>query len=94
MKITEMIEGAGKLKDAMQAGKEVKNPASWKEAQVTGSRVFYILALIIFGLKMAGVELPLTDEQIVVISGAIATVLGVINEVITTVSSKKIGATK
>jgi len=38
--------------------------------------------------------LPLSDEQIVVISGAIATVLGVINEVITTVSSKKIGATK
>lgn len=94
MKLGDMLEGIGKLKDAMEAGKQVADPTSWKQAQVTVSRIVAILGLIVFGLRINGVELPMTDEQLASVAGGIAAILGVVNEVMTTVSTKKIGVEK
>lgn len=78
---------------ALQAGKMIDKPAKWKNIQNTTNALVALLSLMVIGLKFAGIELPLTDEQIVEIAGSIAVILGIANQVVTTITTKKVSIT-
>jgi hypothetical protein len=77
---------------AMSKGKEIINPATWKDRQRTTSIVVALLGVSFLGLRFSGVELPVSDEDVAQISAGIAAILGATNHVVTTISSKKVGS--
>jgi hypothetical protein len=76
---------------AMQAGQEITNPETWKNAQTTTNSVAAILSIGITLLRLKGVDLHLTDDSLITMAGGVAAILGVVNGIITTISSKKVG---
>ena len=66
--------------------------AAWKNGQITGSIVAGLLAAIVAASKAFGIDLPISDEQLVTIGGAIVAIVGMfINPAITTATSTKVG---
>lgn len=76
---------------ALKAGQELKDPAKWKSRQNTTNAVAGALAGILALLRLAGVDLVLTDNQLAAIAEAGAVILGVINLFLTTATTQKIG---
>ncbi len=83
-----------KLIKALQAGQELKDPAKWKKGQNLTNAVAAVLAGLIAVLKFGGIEIPVTDEQLVEMSSIVAAILAVVNGYITTASTQKIGVSK
>ena len=79
------------LISAVKAGQELRDPASWKNRQNTTNAVAGILAGGAALLRLAGVDLHLTDEQLVAIAEVGAVILGAVNLFLTTATTKKIG---
>ena len=77
--------------DALEAGKELANATTWKKGQVLGSRLTVFLVAAIGIARAFGHDFGLTDEQMVTLGTAIAGLVGVLNEVATTVSTSRIG---
>lgn len=74
---------------AFKAGKEIADPAGWKNI---GNLTRSIASVLSVGLVLYRIfigELPITDEQIITISGAIATLLMVGSNILTVVTTKK-----
>jgi hypothetical protein len=79
---------------ALQAGQVIENPASWKNVQKTTSALVVLLSAGVAVLKAFGVDLHVTDEQLVGIATVIGAVLGAVNAIITVVTTDKIGVMK
>jgi hypothetical protein len=77
---------------AMQRGKEIANPKMWKDVQNTTNVLASLLGVVVFALKIFGVDLPFTDKELLVVAGAIAAILGLANKVLTTITSRKVGS--
>ena len=77
--------------DAFTAGKELANATTWKKGQVLGSRLTVFLVAVVGVARAYGYDFGLTDAQMVSIGTAIAGLVGVLNEVATTVSTSRIG---
>jgi len=78
---------------AFQAGQELQNPETWKQAQLLTSAFTGILVGGVGVAKLFGVEVPLDDAQAQQIAGGVVALLGVFgvcNYVATVVSTKKI----
>jgi len=76
---------------ALQAGKIISNPAEWKHKQNITSALVAILGFILAVLPFVGVKLEISAEDVAMLAGGIAAILGVLNGVITTATSKKVG---
>jgi len=85
-----LIKSIGQFKEALEAGQQVSNPKTWKNASITANQIAFILTTIILGLKVIDVELPVTDEVIIIISGALAGLLQAANIILTIVTTKKL----
>jgi len=85
----------GKLLAALNVfrkGQVVANPAAWKNGQITGSVLAGFLGALVAGAKTFGYNLPLTDDQLLTIGGAIVAIAGLfLNTTATVVSSDKVG---
>jgi len=79
---------------AMRHGKEIANPATWKNRQNTINLLMSLAGVAVFLLKFAGLEFEITDEQLLIVATGIATILGGVNSIMTTASSSKIGLKK
>jgi hypothetical protein len=86
-----MIEAIRKIMKAMEVGEELKDPAKWKNTQDTATLVSVIIAAIISVAKLAGYELPINDDQLVVIAGIVASCLGLANSYLIKATSRKVG---
>ena len=80
-----------KLIEALQAGKELANPAGWKNRQTTMNLLVAVLSLLLLALRIAGIDLQLSDDQLTGIAEAVAVILGLVNMFLTTATSKKVG---
>jgi len=80
-----------KLIEALKAGKELANPASWKNRQTTMNLLVAVLSLLLLALRMAGIDLQLSDDQLTGTAEAVAVILGLFNMFLTTATSKKVG---
>jgi uncharacterized membrane protein len=76
---------------ALQAGKIISNPAEWKHKQNVTSALIAVLGFILAALPLVGVKLEISAEDVAAIAGGIAIILGVLNGIITTATSKKVG---
>jgi hypothetical protein len=92
MNIIDAIKSIGQIKDAMQAGKEVADPKGWKQLTVTANKIAVIIGAILMGLRLAGIDVPLIDnETITLITTALAMLLLAGNNISAMITSKKVG---
>lgn len=84
-----MLSFLSALWNAMHKGEEVADPAKWKNHQITANAVGgFLLALVAIAKLAFKVEIPFTDQDSLVVGGAIVTLF---NVVYTMVTSKKVG---
>lgn len=74
-----------------EAGKSVANPAAWKMGQVTGGIVAAFLGACLVAAKVMGYDIPLDNESLVQIGGAIVAVFGLFNAGTTVATTKTLG---
>ena len=72
-------------------GQAVADPVLWKKSQITGGMITGLLAAMVGLVRAFGYALPLTDDQLVQIGGAVIAVWGVLNSGATLASTKLIG---
>lgn len=82
---------AGEFKRALEAGQEVADPKKWKDIGLMANRLALIATAVITLLKSAGIDLPVSDEAIILVSGVLAGLLCLANIVLTVATSKKMG---
>lgn len=74
--------------DLFRKGSAVANPTAWKNHQVTATMVGVVIMAIVQLAKALGYALPIDDDTATAIAGG---VIGVVNIVLTYVSSDKVG---
>lgn len=79
-----MVKIGFQLISALKVGHELSQPGAWKKKQVWINLLTGLVALAF----SFGIEIPLVDSEIVLLSGAIVAVLNVI---LTMATTKKIG---
>lgn len=79
------------LPEVLKQGKVVADPVAWKSGQITVSYLAGFLGLIISIIKVFGIEVPVTDDQLTAIAGGALAVFGIFNPVVTVASTDKIG---
>ena len=86
-----MMEKLGAFWNVFRKGQAVANPEAWKHGQITAGMVAALLAAAVALGKAFGYALPVSDDQLVEIGGAIVTVFGVYQSATTVISSEKVG---
>lgn len=76
---------------ALRKGKELKQAGALKDIQNVTLIMTAILSATISVLRVLGVDLHMTDKDIVVAAGGIASLLFVGSSVVTSISSSKAG---
>jgi len=76
---------------AFKAGKELANAATWKNAQLVGSKLAILLGALLAIANAFGYLPQVTTEDALTIAGAIAVIVGMLNGTATVVSTTKIG---
>jgi len=85
-----LIKNVGQFKEALEAGQQVSDPKGWKNVSVTANQIALILTAIVLALKIIDVELPVTDEVIIIVSGGLAALLQAANIILTVVTTRKL----
>lgn len=80
-----------KISEALKAGKVITNRANWKNKQKLTSAFVAVGAFILAGTQLFFPDLAISSDDVVVWSGIAATLLGVANRVITTITSETVG---
>ena len=83
-----------KLKDfyaLFTAGQSVENAIRLKKTQIYGGAFAGFLGALVVLAKVFGYDLPITDEQLVQLGGACATLFGMYNAGATVASTDKLG---
>jgi uncharacterized YccA/Bax inhibitor family protein len=79
------------LMNTLKAGQQLKDPTTWKNRQLTLNAVTILLAALIAVLRVTGVDVMLSDEALQLLAEIIAAILGFINILLTTATTKKVG---
>jgi hypothetical protein len=80
------------LWNLFRKGECVSNPDAWKTGQITGSMVGGFLAALLVVAKAFGYSVPLTDDQLVTIGGAVVAVVGLfVHPAISAITSPNVG---
>lgn len=76
---------------AFQAGKELSNATTWKNAQVVVTKLSILISVVVGVLGVFGYAIPLSPEQIGILAGAVGVLVGLFNGTATVVSTTRIG---
>lgn len=87
-----MFEKFGALWRVFKAGEAVANPVAWKRGQITVNALAAFLAALVALLRAFGVQLPITDEQVVAIATVALFLFGLFNHGATVASTDKVDA--
>ena len=74
---------------AFRAGKEIANPALWKNVGQLTKSVGILASTLVTCYRLFIGELPITDEQVIVLSGCVATALFTFSNIIAVITTKK-----
>lgn len=91
MNLTAIITGVGRLKEALECGKEVADPATWKNRSVTANKIAVVISFAFVVADIVGYDLPISDENIQMAAAGLAGVLAFVNIIVTLATSKKVG---
>ena len=87
-----MLEKVSAFWRVFRAGEKVANPAAWKAGQMAANDVAALFAAGVALAAAFGVRIDLTPEEMAAIGGGIVAVFGVVNRMLTTATTDKIGA--
>jgi hypothetical protein len=79
------------LIDVLYQGKTLSDPALWKNRQSLTNALTALLGALAGLLPAIGVDLEVTHEQIMAITGGIVAIAGVFNGYLTIATSDKVG---
>lgn len=79
------------IPEVLKQGKIVSNPEAWKSGQVTVSFLAGFIGLLLSATQLFGLDIPVTQDQLLAISGGILAAFGLLNPVATIASSDKVG---
>jgi len=78
--------------EALNKGEIVSNAAELKTTGITANKIAIILSLFLAALKAFDIDIPaIDDDTLIMISGGVAALLLWMNNIIATVTSRKIG---
>ena len=77
--------------DALKYGQQLENSAGWKNRQNTTNTLVGLIGVVLATAKIGGYDLPVSDADVVLLAGAGAAVLGMLNGYLTTATTDKIG---
>jgi hypothetical protein len=77
--------------NALRAGETLTNPTKWKDRQDTVNAVVAILGLLLWIVGKAGMPLEISENDLAVVAGGVAVVLGAVNAYLTTATTEKKG---
>jgi hypothetical protein len=72
-------------------GHIVTNPDAWKKGQINVAILTALLSAIVVLSKAFGYEIPVTEDQLLIIAGIILSINSLFNPIATTISSEKVG---
>ena len=78
---------------AFKAGKELKDPATWKQAQRATNAIGSIIICGVAISKFCGYDIHISDAQAFAIAGGVATILGVFGDIMTVATTTKLSFT-
>ena len=76
---------------ALKAGKELKRPEIWANTQSLANVLVVILTFSVAAARLLGLDLQVTDEQLVTFGGGLAAILSVGNSVLSLATTKDAG---
>lgn len=76
---------------AFRVGCELANAATWKNAQLLGSKLAILLGALLAIANALGYLTNVTNQDALTVAGGIAVIVGMLNGTATVVSSAKIG---
>lgn len=79
------------IPEVLKQGKIVSNPEAWKSGQITVSFLAGFIGLLLSAASIFGLDLPVTQDQLLAIASGILTAFGLLNPVATVASSDKVG---
>lgn len=79
------------LLHVLRAGEELAHVETWKVRQNAINALFALLGAATVLLPVLGVQLEVSDEDLLAIAGGIAAVGGVLNAWLTTATTRRIG---
>jgi len=82
------------ITDILQAaklGNELSDPAKWKRGQKLTNKVVLFLGAVLAIARIKYPELPVSDEMLLSIGGVVAGIMAIINDYMTTATTKKLG---
>lgn len=82
------------LSPALEAGKSLTNATTWGNVATATHALIAVFGFVLVIVKVAGYEIPLSDDQIAKLAGAVASVGGTIFGVIHVASNPHIGITR
>lgn len=74
-----------------KTGAEVADPLAWKKGQITAGLLAGFFGALISFAKGYGYDLPLSNDQLLEIGGAVVAIFGLFNTTATVVSTTKFG---
>ncbi len=75
--------------NALRAGEILSNPTKWKDRQNTINAISAVLGLLLWILAKSGLVLELSGDEVSMVAGGFAVVLGTVNGYLTTATTKK-----
>lgn len=76
---------------AIKAGKELKNASTWSNVSSLTNVCVVILTFAVGAARYLGLDIPLTDDQLVSVGGSIAILMSVVNSVLHLATTKGAG---
>lgn len=76
---------------AVKAGKQLKSPEIWANSQSLTNVCVTLVGFIVGASRLLGLEIPITDEQILNVGGAIAILMGIGNSIVSVATHKEAG---
>ena len=80
----------GQLFEALQSGKELSNPATWKNRQNTINLLVVLIGALAYLANLA-TGVPIPQDVVNGVAEIVAIILGLVNAYLTTATSKKVG---
>jgi len=77
--------------NALRAGETLTDPKKWKDRQDTVNAVAAALGLLLWIVGKAGLPLEISGDDLAVVAGGVAVVLGAVNAYLTTATTEKKG---
>ena len=83
-----------KLSPALENGKTLANVSTWSNVANASHALIIVFGFVLVGAKTAGINIPISDDQLVQLAGAIASVGGTVVAYLHVATTPSNGITK